>query len=342
MNIQKIIKQFEEETGSKVIYLTKSGSKLYGTDNENSDTDYKGIFIPSHDSVITKSDLPHYSNNTNNKNEKNSADDIDFHLDSIYSFFRNLKKGETGAMDLLFSMHRKDTIVYQDAKHINIFRKNYMKFLNRNLHSFVGYCIGQSKKYNIKGNRFKELVDFNKKIYVWTEHRLDTKLDDGKGSWEHLKSWVNAQDYKYIKFVRARGPMTSLNKYPEIDYIEVLGSKYPGHITCGEFYNKVDEMEAQFGHRTRAQQEGPDWKALSHAVRVMEEVDELLDTKFIQFPLANAYYIKRVKTGKEELGSVMNYIDASLDIVNKKLEESDLPEKSDETYMNELLLKWIK
>jgi len=101
---QNYIKEFEEKTGATVIYVTVSGSKLYGTDNENSDTDLKGIFIPSKESVILKKDLSSYVRDTNNSKIKNSAEDIDFTLHSIYSFFGQLQKSETGAIDTLFSM----------------------------------------------------------------------------------------------------------------------------------------------------------------------------------------------------------------------------------------------
>jgi len=98
------IKEFEEKTGATVIYVTVSGSKLYGTDNENSDTDLKGIFIPSKESVMLKKDLSSYVRDTNNSKVRNSAEDIDFTLHSIYSFFNQLQNSETGAIDVLHSM----------------------------------------------------------------------------------------------------------------------------------------------------------------------------------------------------------------------------------------------
>lgn len=59
--IEKIIKDFEEENNAKIVYITLFGSKLFGTDNPNSDTDYKGIFIPSKRDVLLKRDIEHYN-----------------------------------------------------------------------------------------------------------------------------------------------------------------------------------------------------------------------------------------------------------------------------------------
>ena len=84
-----------------------------------------------------------------------------------------------------------------------------------------------------------------------------------------------------------------------------------------------------------------DYKALSHAVRVINEVEELLDDKFITFPLKNRKYITSVKEGNEKLEEVMNYIDHKLDVVQEKLSNSDLPERSDEAFMDEILLEWV-
>ena len=47
MKIEQFIKNFENQYNYRVVYVTQYGSKLYGTDNPNSDTDYKGIFIPN-------------------------------------------------------------------------------------------------------------------------------------------------------------------------------------------------------------------------------------------------------------------------------------------------------
>lgn len=107
-NILKIKEEFEEKTGHKVVYLTMSGSKLYGTDTPKSDLDIKGIFIPTRRSVLLKRDMTSYTKDTNNTKEKNTADDIDFSLHSIYAFFNQLEKSETGAVDVMWSMFAKD------------------------------------------------------------------------------------------------------------------------------------------------------------------------------------------------------------------------------------------
>ena len=78
-------------------------------------------------------------------------------------------------------------------------------------------------------------------------------------------------------------------------FVEVLGKKFRSTITVEYFAQKIRDMEAQFGNRSRSSAKGVDWKALSHAVRVINEVEELLDDGFITFPLKNREYIKSIK-----------------------------------------------
>ena len=68
------------------------GSKLYGTDNPNSDTDYKGIFVPNEKDILLKRDIEHYNFNSNDEKTRNSKNDIDLQLFSIYKFFSLLQK----------------------------------------------------------------------------------------------------------------------------------------------------------------------------------------------------------------------------------------------------------
>ncbi len=334
MSINNIIKNFEEEKNCKVVYITLFGSKLFGTDNPNSDTDYKGIFIPNREDVLLKRDIEHYNFNSNNENTKNGKDDIDLQLFSIYKFFSLLKKGETGAIDILFSMFREDTQVYNDKAFTSVIMENYKKFYSKNLHSFVGYCVGQSKVYNVRGERFNELHTFVEYFNALVKEQGAEKLES---MFPQIEELFQAHSYKYINFTMA--PTSRGSGEPkEGKYVEVLGKRFLGTVTVKYFADKIADMEEQFGNRARASAKGVDFKALSHAVRVINEVEELIDSDFITFPLKNRVYITSVKEGKEKLEDVMDYIDQKLNIVQEKLEHSTLPERSDEVFTNALIL----
>ena len=335
--MKSIIEEFEKEYKAKVLYVTMYGSKLFGTDNPNSDTDYKGIFIPSKEDVLLKRDIEHYNYNTNSKS-KNSKEDIDLQLYSIYKWFNLLKKGETGALDLLFSIFREDTQIYRDEAFLNIIKVNYQKFYNKNLHSFIGYCVGQSKMYNIKGQRFNELHHF---VELFKQIAIESPEAKLESYFDKIEQIFQKEHFKYVKFVKAaisRGNQA----YREGQYVQLLGKRFAGSVTVGYFSERIEEMEKQFGHRTRDASKGIDYKALSHAVRVINEVEELLDDAFISFPLKNRKYITAIKEGKIELDEVMEYINQKLDIVQEKLDNSNLPDKSDEEFIDKLTLDLVE
>lgn len=164
--------------------------------------------------------------------------------------------------------------------------------------SFSGYALGQVKRYQIKGQRYEDLDDFIKKFYVWSDKRLNHKLEK---DWDELKAWIALEDYKYIKFVIAPGAGKAMH-----EYISVLGRLFHKTVTLEYFYNHCNKLYETFGNRTTTtalSKDKVDFKALSHAYRIASEAKDVLTKGKISFPLYNASYIKEIKAGK------INYLD---------------------------------
>jgi len=343
MDLQKTIKDIEDHHNVRVVYVTLSGSKLYGTDDEKSDTDYKGVFIPSTDDLILGKAPKSISFTTGQNNSKNGVDDIDFTLHSIVDFFNHLKKSETGSMDLLFSMFRSKTIVFEDESFTDEIKKNYKFFLNTNMKSFIGYAVGQTKKFGIKGERYNELDTFVKYLESFPKNpelsENEIKLSE---IFQSLK--IEVEKYNYIKFVMAAGPKNN-GVQEDIEYISVLGKLFHGNVTIEYFKERVFKLYNQFGNRTKTvanTESKTDFKALSHALRVALEVQELLETKFIKFPLKDRKYLKDIKRGLEDPEEVLNRVQDVLESVDHLLLTSDLPEKPNSKELDKLLLKLVK
>lgn len=332
-NLKEKLLNFENENDAKVLYVTKYGSKLYGTDNPNSDTDYKGVFVQATDLILLKKDLDHWTSNSNNTNEKNGVDDIDLQLFSLHKFFQLLRKGETGALDLLFSMW-SNSVVYKDQVFVDHMQMYYTKFLNRKLHSFTGYAVSQAKKYGVKGSRYKELKNFVEYFTNVVELHSETKkLEVLFGDFE---TYFKNNDTKYLSMTQAEGPKTGKGENM-VDYVKLLGKKFSGDVTVDYFFERVNDMLDQFGNRAKSAMSGTDMKSLSHAVRVLLEVEELLDTGFMKFPLTEKEFVTSVKEGRKDVDEVMEFVNSKLDVVKEKLETSNLPESSDRETMD-----WIE
>jgi len=337
--MKETIKRIELENDVKVIYVTLSGSKLYGTDNKNSDTDYKFIYIPSKDSILLKQDKSAIKVGKNTK-EKNTSEDIDFDGTNIYNFFSQLSKSETGAIDIIFSAFSEHNIIYKTPE-MDVIKENYKMFLNSDMKSFIGYALGQTKKFGIKGARYDELDSFVKELFDTIPTEVVNKSDKiGDLLFDDMKKFINAKEYKYIKFIMAPGPRGS-GTYDDVEYVSILGKMFEGNVSVQYFIERVMKLYNQFGNRTKstAQTESKtDFKSLSHSLRISSEVKELLETEFIKFPLKNADYIREIKEGKHDVQTVIDEISEVLDEVDVLLLKSSLPEKPDEDKVNKFLL----
>lgn len=335
-NVFKVKEEYEQRTGNKIVYLTVSGSKLYGTDTPSSDLDVRGIFIPTERSVLLKKDEAHYVHDTNNSKVKNTSEDVDLTIHSVYGFFNQLAKGETGGIDVLFSIFAKN-IIYEDKAFTDVIRANYKRFLNKNMSSFIGYALGQTKRFGIKGARYSELDSFVKSLPKITEENKEQKL---KGFFDLFRELISEKEYNYIKFVQAPAPRgKGDNNF--VPYISILGKLWEGGVSIEYFVERVNKLYEQFGNRTISisnTDSKTDWKAVSSAGRIAKEVLELLETGFIRFPLKDAAEIRDIKQGKIDVEVCLDRIQDTLEKVDILLLTSELPEESDREFMDELIL----
>jgi hypothetical protein len=220
-------------------------------------------------------------------------------------------------------------------------KENADVFKNKNMKSFIGYALGQTKKFGIKGARYGELKTFVTYFDKISEkHSYETKMEE---VFDELESIVKKENFKYIKFTMALGPKTS-NVQKEIPYFTVLGKMFSGSVTVGYFIERVNLLFNQFGNRTKTianTKSKSDWKAASHSVRIASEVLELLETDKITFPLKNADHIKDIKEGRIDMEQVVNEVQEILEKVDMLMETSDLPKEANKEAINDIILKLI-
>lgn len=337
MNINEELRKVEVKHNVEVLYCTEVGSKLFGTNHSESDSDYRFLYLPNKEDMLLELDVDHIKVGKDTK-EKNTKEDVDFDGWSVQKWFKLLQKGETNSLNMLFSMFNESTIIEEDKTFTNVVRAYYLAFLNSNMKSFMGYALSQTKKFGIKGARYGELDGFVKWLDAYDVDR-SAKLST---YFPRLKSVF--YDCKYIKFVMAPGPKNSGNQ-EDIEYISVLGKLFEGNIKFDDFKERINLQYSQFGNRTKAVAETvskTDFKALSHSYLIAKEMLELVQTNFIKYPLKDAEYILRIKRGEIEPEEVVNQIEEILAQVDIELERSNLPEKSNVGFMNRLVLDLYK
>jgi len=331
------IAQTEAKYNVTILYVSHSGSHLYGTNGPDSDEDFKGIYIPNQSDRLLGTDIPYINLDTNPTNQANTPDDIDCHLDSIHKFFHLLAKGETGAMDTLFSMW-SDSVVFSHTNFVDWCKANYLQLITSNPHAFIGYAISQSKKYNIRGERYNELVKFSSNFFSssYLDDYGHLKLHNAKA---YIQSKLTYGEYKHIKYVQAPAPRGTTGNWT---YLEVLGKKFAPTITLEYLQGKLIDMQEQYGDRARKAVDNIDWKALSHALRVVLEVRELLSTNFIKFPLADKSYLMDIKAGKLPVDDVIASLESYIGDVDELLKSTTLPAKQNTDLANSYTLSLYK
>jgi predicted nucleotidyltransferase len=133
-----------------IIVKMKFGSQLYGTATENSDIDYKGVFLPSKEEILLGNIPKCHNYSTGSANSKNSPDDVDVEIYSLHYFIKMACDGQTIAMDML---HAPEKMLIESSDIWKAIVKHRDRFYTKNLNSFIDYARRQAAKYGIKGSR---------------------------------------------------------------------------------------------------------------------------------------------------------------------------------------------
>lgn len=301
--------------GDKLVYLSHFGSVLYGTNSEKSDCDLKGVFVPSVASLVKGTASHHYRFSSGANDSKNSAEDVDVELWSLQKWLNMLASGDTGALDLLFSVYAKHVKPLVNENFLGEFySKPSTLFDVTNSKSYVGYAYGQAKKYGLKGSRMGLLKD----VREYLEERLvgvDMEHVRAGEYFEELVKKFGHESYCFMK--ESKNPN-------EPKMLFLLGKGFCPAIKMAEMVQRLETEFNKYGQRVKeaANNENVDWKALSHALRCLLQVEEVLDTGFVQYPLKDAELLKAVKFAKYSWAEVEQMLLEHLRLMEEKLQNA--------------------
>lgn len=301
------------------IIVTQFGSHVYGTNIPTSDHDYKGVFIPTaRDIVLQRAPRQILTNTKSDQTKRNTADDVDRENFSLHQYFKLLIEGQTPALDLLFTPEKWWVHGGGDISEWMAIRRFAMNnLLHRGTAAFVGYTQQQAAKYGIKGSRVAAVRAFLEEIRVRT-----TGSEKLYEIWPRLKAWAPGREH--VEFVIIKNPAGV-----EEEYLSICNRKVNGHVTvkyANEIFTRIFE---EWGERAKQAEsnEGVDWKALMHAVRVAGEAEELLLTGKITFPRPDADFLLKIRTGQLAYKQVAEIIEGGLQKIAAAKEKSILPDE---------------
>lgn len=313
-----------------LIFKCKFGSHLYGTDTPQSDLDYKGIYIPDERDIILQRAKKNITNNTkNSEGIKNNNTDIDFECFSLQEYLKLLCDGQAVALDMLFC---NDQNIIQSSKIWYSIKANKDKFLHKNLTAYIGYAKQQAAKYGVKGFRVAALKSTLEWLNSFNKESLLIQV-----SMDQIHRHCSETEHVEIVYIKDNNGL-------DRPYLEVCDRKFELKSKIGYIYNSLRKIYDNYGARAQlaSKNEGIDWKALSHAVRVPNEAHELLLTGHITFPRPEAQLLLDIKLGKMDYKEVEKLIEDGLEQLKHAEQLTNLPAKPDLAFADEFVYNVYK
>lgn len=306
-----------------LIVKMKFGSHLYGTNTSDSDLDYKGVFLPSKDDILLGKIKKSYSNCTKKGNvERNTSDDVDEEIYSLHYFLNMAISGQTIALDML---HANDDVIIINSpiwKELVSLRE---KFYTKNLDSFVKYARKQAAKYGIKGSRLNEANIF---LQFLKSNDEELRLSS---MWDKIPWGEHCYDLGQNK--------------NNIYQMQICGKIFQETTKVGYIIPIIERFVEEYGKRARqaVNNEGIDWKAISHAMRAAIQTKQIFTEGTIIFPLKDADFLKSIKKGELDYTTqVVPVLEGLMDEVEELSRQSDLPLIVDQEFWNQWLIQILE
>jgi hypothetical protein len=312
-----------------LIVEMRFGAHLYGTETGVSDLDLKAVYLPEPSDILLQRVRPAI-NQTRARppGEKNGPGDVDFEAYSLQRYMDLLAEGQTVAIDMLFA---PDSALLAEPDPVwRRIQANAGRFVSARATAFLRYCRQQANRFGIKGSR------------VAAARQVLTLLQGAEarlGTAEHLAAL--APELAALSAANAHVavielPIAGGRSAPHLDVCDKKGPFTASVKTAREI---AQRLVAEYGARAlqAERNEGVDWKALSHAVRVGHEALELFETGRIVFPLASAEHLRRIKQGELPFDTVGDEIERLLVAVETAAARSRLPEAPDQAMMETIV-----
>lgn len=300
------------------LFSCPHGSRLYGLEHAKSDYDYKNIYLPPLDKILAchraETVKREWYEDINGVSTKIESEFI-----PLQKFMRDFFGGQTYALEMAFCIDHPGANVH-DGRFVQLVDE-LKQYLTSNVKSMTGYAINQAMLYSVKGDRLEAIVKVAEYLTERTEKdpsllhgRVHDVLDD---------IMALGLNEKYIF------KTTTLLNGKEIPSIQLLGKVHHGTISILELHTRVVDMQADYGGRARKAMEdkGVDWKALSHALRVTHEANQLLATGELTFPFTGDTHkmLMDSKMGNMTFDDISALLKQGLDDLEVNKDSTKLP-----------------
>jgi len=321
----------------KVLVKAVAGSHLFGLNTPNSDKDYKGVYFPEAEDILLGRIKRSVRESTNNSHSKNTNEDIDCEFYSFDKFMRMLQEGQTVALELLFT---PDKFILEKDPMWDKLVEMRAKFLHKNVTAFIGYAKTQANRYGIRGSRMgamKAAIGMLQSCHNTVDGDNNARL---KWFWEDVVEFTKNHEHTSIMLLPANKNMQNTL----VPHWEICGRKFDDSNRLEYIIPILEKLYNEYGHRSKQAEEnnGIDFKAVSHAIRVCHQGLKLLQEWHIPLPIKGKMrdFILDVKTGKLDFkAEVQPKLEQLMDQLESAREWSYLPEQLDPNFIDGFITK---
>lgn len=347
MNFEQV-----HNNGSCLLLQCISGSKAYGLDTPDSDTDIKGVF------VSPKSEFYSLIQTDQVSSEKN-----DMVYYELKRFFELLTKNNPAVLELLNSP--PDTNVFRHPLMDKIKPELFLSKLCRQ--TFAGYAISQIKRARGLNKKMVNPVEKQKKsilefCYVvessgsisllsWLDRRNYRQEDCGLVNIAHMhdiyalfhQSQAAGADFSGI-FSGENAQEVLLSSIPKgIHPLAVMSFNKDGYSSyCKDYKEYWDWVESRNEVRYQStvhHGKNYDAKNMMHTFRLLLMAEDIAVSGSVKVRQQNREFLLRIKSGAYSYEDLVKMAHEKIERINDQFDHSDLPDKPDEAAINRLLVE---
>jgi hypothetical protein len=322
------------------------GSRLYGTSTPTSDWDFKVVVMPDLEQLLLAKplrvarDRRAADGSPVGEHDTMPPDGVEGEVLPVHKLVGDFLGGQAWAVEFAHAVAGDPGRLLRgrqlDAAHSLVFLCETLvgEFTHKNVAGMVGFAVKQTMDYVHRGERLNAARALLAALDA-VDYRYMELVDAGALSLDagglRLDSELEGQNLLDLLVERTGCKVgETSNQGKKMRTLELNGRSYLETTRLDHLRAAVKKLVDSYGARSAAAAEvDVDWKSLSHAVRVYEQVLELLATGRIAFPRPNAAELVEIKAGRVPLEAVRDRLRALDAEVLAAVEASALPEVDD-------------
>jgi predicted nucleotidyltransferase len=317
---QQFVDEFNELfPDRKLLFLVKAGSHFFDLNSPNSDTDYRGIYMPSKQEFYEGEGRRRFwerkTTPGNRTGVRNSKDDVDFYLFSYTFFLELLGRGDFNCLELLHAPQDKIIIDSPEMQYLTSIRKN---LIVNDISAFLGFIKKEYKRYGVNIHHYEAQQNFYDFLIKFNPH---TRLKD---IWGEIKEY--AKNDNQIVFTES-----FTGKKEMVPTLKLAQRLYQNTVRVDYVTKALKQRFDTYGHRQKSMAvSGKEFKGLYHALRLIYEANDIFDYGEMQLPFSPERHqmLRNIKDGNIEQEELFNLIDSEIDrLYNREKETTSNKER---------------